>query len=204
MSLGSTTNTFLADLIKAGADAMSNLYYVEFSGTFLDSNEEVKVGLKVRNKDFTTPVFSQSQKNSVHYMTANLDWPMAVVSGDKSLSLNIRLDEDYKIYEFLLRQQAVTSIPNLAFATNHVPDSNNGGFRIDVYAFDRSKSEDPEAPSDPFADPTGYTKLYSFEYCWIKQISGLNYSYDSPTALTLTAEIGFFQYDDPMNLLVGE
>ncbi len=202
MSLASNTNTHLQDLIGVGSDAMSNLYYLEFSGSFLDGDTDLKVGMRVRTKDFAPPTFSQNQKNTVHYMTVSEDLPVPAVSGEKSLSLNIRLDENYEVYSFLLRQQAVTSIANLGYAGTDVPDSENGGFRIDVYAFDRGANSDLEATSNP-DDLSGYKKLYNFEYCWVKSISGLNYTYDSPSPITLTVNIGFFAYDDPMNLLLG-
>ena len=43
--------------------------------------------------------------------------------------------------------------------------------------------------------------MYTFEYCWVMDISGLDYSYNNQAALTVKVDIGFFQFDDPMNLL---
>lgn len=203
MSLGSNTNTYISDLINAGADAMTNLYYLEFSGSLLDNDENLKIGLKVRTKDFNPPEFSQDQKNTVNYISTTLDWPLSVVSGDKSFSLNIRLDKDYRVYQYLLRQKAVTSNTNLGFASGNVPDSNHGGFKVDVYSFDASKNGDTESAFDP-EDTKSYRKLYTFEYCWIKKIHPLQFAYDNPKAMEVKADIGFFKFDDPMNLLAKE
>ena len=200
MSLASATNTYLSDLINVGADAMNNLYYLEFSGTLLNADEELKLGMKVRNKDFTPPTFTQVGPNTVNFMTTSLDWPLAAISGDKKLSLTFRLDEHYAIYEYLLKQKSVTGNANLAFANNEVPDSENGGFKIDVYAFDRSLASETEDIANPESIEC-YRKMYTFEYCWVMDISGLDYSYNNQAALTVKVDIGFFQFDDPMNLL---
>lgn len=202
MSLASTTNTYVTDLISVGADAMNNLYYLEFEGSLFSSDEQLKIGLKVRNKDFTPPTFAQSTKNTVNFMTTSLDWPSPVITGDKKLSLTFRLDENYKLYEFFLNQKSVTGNANLAFATNGVPDSANGGFKITVYAFDRSLSDKIEGIADPTASEC-YRKLYSFDYCWVQNISGLDYSYNNNGALTLKVDILFFTFEDPMNLLLS-
>jgi len=204
MSLGSNSQSFISDLIQVGADAMTNLYFIEFSGSLMNHDENLKIGLRVRSKDFTPPTFTYSaSKNTVHYMTTSVDLPLSVVSGDKSLTFNFRVDSNYRLYEFLLRQQAMTSNANLGFANTDVHDSSNGGFKVDVYAFDRSKSSDIEAYCDP-SDTEAYTKLYSFDYCWIKSISGLNFSYDNTEPESVTVNVGFFTYDDPMNLLLEE
>lgn len=200
MSLASTTNTYISDLINAGADAMNNLYYLEFEGSSFSSDEPLKIGLKVRNKDFTPPTFSQAGPNTASFMTTSVDWPIAGFSGDKKLSLTFRLDENYRLYEFLLKQKSVTGNVNLAFANNDVPDSAHGGFKITVYAFDRSLAENVEDIADPTEEEC-YRKMYSFEYCWIQNITGLDYSYNNQTALNLKVDVGFFTFEDPMNLL---
>lgn len=203
MSLGSGSNTYLSELISVGADAMTNLYKVEFSGGLLDGEySDLPVALKVRNKDFTPPTFSQDQKNTVHYMTTSVDLPKSVVSGTKELTFKFRLDSNYRVYSFLLKQQSATGMANLGFATNGVPDSVDGGFKVAVYAFDRSLSNDIEALADPTEDDC-YRKMYEFRHCWIKKLSGLDYSYDNSNPEVLTVTVGFFDFDDPMNLLIS-
>jgi len=201
MSLGSSSNTYLNELISVGSDAMTNLYKVEFSGGLLDTEySDLPVALKVRNKDFHPPVFSQDQKNTVSYMTVSVDFPKAVISGTKELTFNFRLDENYRVYQYLLKQQSVTAMGNLGFVTNGVPDSADGGFKISVYAFDRSLSNNEEQIGDPTNDEC-YRKMYEFNHCWIKKITGLKYSYNTTDAETLTVTVGFFDFDDPSNLL---
>lgn len=196
MSLAS--NTYLKSLIDTGSDAMRNLYLVEFFGKSIeDIAEEV---LKVRNQDFTPPSFTQTTATK-SYLTVDVDVPVAEITGEKAFSLTFRLDSNYSVYKYLLEQQAATLSGNEGWAINEVPDSDTSyGFSVRVRAFDRSIK-------GAAADPNNYEEysvLYEFRHCWIKSLTGFSYTYNSNTPLTIKADIGFMDYDDPMNLLLKE
>ena len=188
------TNQYITSLIETGADAMKNLYYLEFQGGIL---EDISQSLKVRVSDFKPPTASQST-HSVQFMTVSMDLPSADISIDKSLSFSFRLDDNYNIYKYLLAQQATTLNGNKGFATNQVPDNSDSGngFTIKAYIFDRTLGNDMD-------DEACYRNMYTFRYCWISGISGLQYSYDSNNPITLSVSVKFLDFDDPMNTLLS-
>lgn len=192
MALGSNSGTYINSLIKAGSDVMHNLYFLKFSGCLI---EDISTALTVRVQDFTPPVFTMGNDEK-HYLTTSVSLPSASISGDKSLSFTFRLDSNYQVYEYLLKQQSSTLTGNIGWAINRVPKDveAEGGLIITAYAFDRSLGDNPD-------EEENYSKLYTFKYCYITGLSGLAYSYDNVSPLTIKADIKFLDYEDPMNLL---
>lgn len=193
-------NSYISTLINAGADAMRNLYYVEFTGSEIDNNEVVKTGLTVRNKDFSFSGLTHDVDTQT-FMTVSIDLPKASISGTKEITLNFRVDANWKVYQYLLTQQAKTMVGNLGFAANDVPDPTKGGFDVNVYALDETINKSEQL--DPSEQEKHFTKMYTFKYCWIKSLNGLQFNYNSPTPQTVTAQIGFWDFEDPQNLLEG-
>lgn len=191
-------NTYINTLISAGADAMKNLYYIEFTGSLIDNDENTKVGLTVRNRDFSFPGLTHGT-DTQSFMTVSVDFPKAEITGDKTLTLNFRVDSNWDAYKYLLKQQAVTSVANLGFAANDVPKAENGGVTINVYALDDPITDKNQL--DPDAQKTNFKKMYEFKYCWVKSLTGLTFSYNNATPQTVSASIGFWDFKDPQNLL---
>lgn len=187
------TNQYIKNLIAAGADAMKNLYYLEFRGSLL---EDVSQSLKVRVSDFKPPTASQGT-NSVNYLTVGLDFPSTSISIDKTISFTFRVDENYSLYKYLLAQQSSTMNANKGWAINRVPDNNDStnGLTIKAFVYDRQLG-------DSIDDEENYRNIYTFRYCWISSINGLSFSYDSSGAQTLSVTIKFMDFDDPMNTLL--
>lgn len=186
-------NTYLASLINTGSDAMKNLYLVEFSGGIF--TDEIVTALRVRNQDFTPPSFSQA-KDTKEYLSVSLDVPGAGITGDKTFSLNIRLDSNYKVYAALLKQQSYTMSGNDGWVTNEVPDSNatNAGFTVTVKAYKKTEGYSAD-------DEESYKPLYVFRHCWIKGLDPISYTYSSNSPLAIKANFAFMDYDDPKKLL---
>lgn len=181
---------------------MSNLFKLDFSGGLISAGSlsDMPISLMVRAGDFTPPVFNASTMNKVNFLTTSVDFPLASISGTKELSVKFRVDENYDVYAWLLHQQSQTSNGNLGYASGRVPDSNAEGFKVAVYAYDRSLAAVESDSADPDAS-SSYRKMYEYRHCWVKSIGDLSYSYDSPKAETVTVTIGFFEFDDPMHLL---
>ena len=190
-------STYIESLIEAGSDAQTNLFYIEISSNLTDSDELLKTGLKVRNRDFNFPGFTQGSY-TVNYMTTSVNFPSAQITGTKELTFNIRIDANYEVYSFLLQQQARTSVGNLAFATNNVPEVLEGGMEITVYALDKALTDAEYL--DP-SDTSGFTLMYKFKYCWIKNIQPLSFNYDGSSPLVAQVTVGFFDLEDAQNLL---
>lgn len=199
MATVNTPSTYLSSLVSAGPDAMTNLFYVELSSNTLNNNELLKTGLRVRNRDFNFTELTHATQ-TVNYMTVSLDIPSASLEGSKTFSLTFRVDANYDVYKYLLKQMARTSAPNLGYASNDVPDeAGEGGLTIRVYAIDKPLT------SSNHVDPEGdnFTLMYEFTHCWIENLAGLNYSYNSPDAETVTVTFGFWEYKNPQSLLLN-
>lgn len=199
MALFTTTDS-LSSLINAGADAMTNLYYVKINAADPDDNSILDTGLIIRSSNFTPPVFTHPV-HTVNYMTTSSDIPSTFITGDKSFTLSYRIDANYDIYKWMLRQQANTSAGNLAFAATDVPDYPGEGMTVTFYAMDEPLTEgqqvDPSLMSDTFK------KLWKFKYCWIGHVSQPTYTYDNSNPLQVDVKINFWDFEDPMNLLLG-
>lgn len=196
MSLTGTTNDYVQSLISVGADAMTNLFYLEFVGGKMGS-EYSSQHLKVRSGNFKAPTFTQGT-NEFHHMTVSVNMPKAEITGTKELSFTFRVDENFLVYKTLLAQKKVTSISNLGYAVNDIPSDtgNDGSFITKVYAYDGKGTI-----GDP--DSTSFKLLYQFNHCWVKNVKGLTFGYDSSNPITAQATVGFLDFDDPQNLLAS-
>ena len=197
MPISINSRQTITELINSGSDNMTNLFYAEFVDDFTSSDSHLANAVKVRISNFTPPTFSQGTY-SVNYMTVDSVFPSAVVNGTKSLSFSFRMDKSYEIYKYLLSQKAKTTVTNLGFATNEVPEPSEGGLTINIYGYNHPVTD--ESDLDP-SNIEAFTLMYTFRYCWIQSITLSNYSYSGSNPVTATVTIGFMDYDDPQNLL---
>lgn len=182
MSLSSATNEYLSQLIDVGADAMSNLFKVEFSGGVFDTNPNQWT---VRLNEFTPPDFKQVVDNNVNYLTTGLTLPKAAISGTKAFTVKFRLDENYNLYRQLLIQQTTAANMNLNLIYDNL-NNNDATFITKVYRVNGAIQES--------VDDINWELLYTYKYCFIKKISGLTYSYDNNGVESISAEIGFWDF----------
>lgn len=217
MTLGNTT-TYVDALIDAGADALSNLYYIQFISNgntgYVDST--ISTALTVRSTQVSLPTATHTDKER-HFLTTSANFPVSEIQLDKQFSITFRIDSHYDVYRFLLRQQAVTAIPNLAYAASELSeekeallkngDQNNKGFTVKFFSMAQGVSntvyETPAISGDGFIPSQhGYTPLYEFSYCWIEKLTPLEFGWDKADAQTVQASINFMKYLDPQNLLL--
>lgn len=217
MTLGNTT-TYIDALVDAGADALSNLYYIQFlsngNSGYVDGT--MSTALTVRSTQVSLPTATHSDKER-HFLTTSASFPVAEIQMDKQFSITFRIDSHYDVYRYLLRQQAVTTIPNLAYAASELSeeknaiitngDQNNRGFTVRFYSMQRGVSntiyETPVMTGDGFIPSQyGYKMLYEFSYCWIEKLTPLEFGWDKADAQTVQASINFMKYLDPQNLLL--
>ena len=200
---------YLQTLINAGSDLMSNLYYVDITVPTVMSEvlNTTQTGLIVRNKDFKAPAATHAE-HTVDYMTTSVTLPSTGIDITKTFTLKFRLDANYNVYKFLKAWQSLTSNATYEYASNTVPGElssavGDQGFVINVYALPGSIS----SSTQEIAGPGGTlqsdmsVKLYTFKYCWVKSVKGLSYSYSDSSEMEVSAEIGFFDFEDPQNLL---
>ena len=191
MSIGSNSSQYISALIEAGSDVMKNLYYLDFSGKYIDDYSQ---NLKVRVSNFTPPVPTQG-KQTFNYISTSVDMPTPAVTMDKTLKFTFRLDENYALYKALLKQQSTTMNAGTGWATNQVPSESDGGITVKAYVFDRSLGNDPD-------DEENYRPMYIYRYCYITDITGLTYSYEGPNPMTVSTNMKFLDFEDATDTLL--
>jgi hypothetical protein len=182
-------NSHIANLISAGADAMTNMFEVEF----YPPNRVNGSILKIRTKGFTPPAPTQ-KKYDVHWKTVSIPRPATKIELDRSLEFEIRIDSEYAVYEMLLDWQSETSAAAAGFAANGV--SNLG--KIVVKAL-KTAIEDPSdtgALGDLPANSVD-TLTWVFEDVWIEGITPPTYDTEDANAATCTAKFAYGKYSDP-------
>lgn len=225
LTLGDST-TYVQALIDAGADAQTNLFYLQFiSNTekgFISS--DLSTMYTVRATQLTLPTFTHSSKEN-NFFTTSMTVPVAEITGDKQFSITFRIDSNYRLYQELLRQQAVTSIPNLAYAATELSEEydaimsngadSNYGFKVRIYGLNHgvsnAKYETPLEGSGGFkpgpggnSSVGGYQLLYEFRYCWIEKLSPLKFDFNTADKQTIQCDINFMDFSDPQNLLLTD
>lgn len=191
MSIGSNSSQYISALIEAGSDVMKNLYYLDFSGKYLNDFSQ---NLKVRVSNFTPPIPTQG-KQSFNYITTSVDMPTPSFTMDKTLKFTFRLDENYELYRILLKQQSTTMNAGTGWATNQIPSESDGGITVKAYIFDRSLGNDPD-------DEENYRPMYIYKYCYITDITGLTYSYEGANPMTISVTIKFLDFEDATDTLL--
>lgn len=195
-------NEYLSSLVSAGSDALSNLFYVKLvSSNSLKDN--VITSLIIREQDFTPPTFTQG-KTSIAFVTTKLDVPTAQYTGTKEFPLKFRLDANYDAYKKLLWLRSATANHSIGYVSGEIPTKSNGSdqyFNVEVYAITNpidlnsySSMSSPQGSND-------FKLLYQFQNCWIKEITGFNYSYSGSSPMVITATVGFQIFTDPSDNL---
>lgn len=193
-----TTSDSLSSLINAGADAMSNLYYIKINAADPDDDSVLDTSLTIRSSNFTPPAFTHPV-HTVNYMTTSSDIPSTAITGEKSFTLSFRMDANYDLYKYLLRQQANTSIGNLAYAATDVPTYPGNGMMVTVYAMDKALIDQDQVNPEEMSE--NFVELWKFKYCWVGHVSQPTFSYENSNPIQIDAKINFWDFEDPMNLL---
>lgn len=191
MATLSQSNTYLNDLINAGTDAFSNLFFVEFSGNAVPNDLRLagdnSVTYRINDFNFTPPTHSKSKKD---FMTESLEVPNTSYEFTKSFDIKIRVDKGYKIYKQLLQLQS-----NLDYINSTATTLVDNNFNVNVYR--ASSSENDIDETSDLSVNSSWKKIHGFEYCWISKITPPSFSYDSSDAQTCTVTIKFYKYVGP-------
>ncbi len=182
-------NSHIATLISAGADAMTNMFEVEF---YPPHNVNASM-LKIRTKGFTPPAPTQ-KKYDVHWKTVSVAKPATKIELDRTLEFEIRIDSEYDVYKLLLDWQSKTSAAAAGFAANRVNDL--GKIVVKVLS---TAIEDPTDTGALEALPASSldTLTWVFEDVWIEGITPPTYDTEDANAATCTAKFAYGKYSDP-------
>ena len=200
----SNSTTWLSSLISTGADAMTNLYYVDFTAGVADDDKEK---FTVRLSSISgLPTFSHKTETK-KFMTVDFDAPIDNFDFEKKLTLEFRLDQNYELYTKLVEIMGQTSKPSLGYATTRVTpysttadeiDAQNN-LKITIKVPKNIPVEDSSKGWNKGAGNTEFSDLYTFTYCWISKVSGLeSFSYDSVSARTVKAEVYYYDWSGPL------
>lgn len=196
--MASLNNTYIKRLIDSGADAMSNLYYVEFNLPEVGELNAASLGLTVRAGDFNPPAApSHDQGHTINFVTSSLKVPTASYTMDRSFSVTFRLDENYDLYKYLKSLQHKTSDALTGFANTVLPWEVDASKDFVIKVFSTQTGSGNLYYNSEETSPEINSLMYKFEKCWIKKISDISYSYDSATPLTITADFGCQYYEGP-------
>lgn len=195
---GITINESLSQLVSAGSDAMTNLYYTKFTGVVGDL-KDVVTALTIRAGDFKAPAVTQGT-HKVNFLTVDSDLPSAKIDYNTTFDLTFRVDQNYSLYKYLKAAQANTSLASMGIAETEVPEPGSPyGLGFEVYA--------PLKGAHTFSDvgddglPQGWSMIYRFGHLWVKKISPLSFSYNNSGEVKVTVTFGFFEYDyDPSGI----
>ena len=194
----SETSEYLNALIGVGNDAMTNLYYLKFTGKPATSSNIVQ-SLIVRAGDFQPPKPEQGN-HSVNFLTVDALFPSPEIKIDKQFDITFRVDEGYKVYEYLLALQSATSVASIGRAYTVTNPSGNStdilGLEVYVPGNAAEMKANEIASGIGGGIPSGWDKAYEFKYLWIKKITPPRFSYENPQAATIGATFGFFTYKD--------
>jgi hypothetical protein len=191
------SDTHITTLLGAGADAMTNMYEVEFippAGMYSDQGP----ALKIRTKGFTPPEPKQKEYE-VHYKTTSAKKTATKIELERTLEFEIRVDAYYDVYKCLLEWQSYSMIASVGYAGN---DTRYGTGKIIVKALDNpivgigSRGAVGDISTET-------TVKWVFEDVYLPDMTPPAYTSEDAEAATVTAKFTFGNYIDPQTILVG-
>lgn len=185
MGLASNNNKYIQSLIATGSDAMQNLYILDFSSNNIQG-EDVSLMFRVRCSGFTPPNPSMGE-HTVSYLTVSTDLPSSSFSFDKTLNFSFRLDSNYNLYTYLLKELNKNLNGGKNFASNLAPSDD---LTITARVFDTSLGSDMDKEEN-------YRPFAQYKYCYVTKVTPPSYSNNgSSSPLNVSATIKFLDYED--------
>lgn len=171
----------LQSLIDAGSDAQSNLYEVTFSGGKLGDNTD---DLTIRCSGFT-PVFPTQSTYSVAFVTAKIERPVTKIDLTRNFSITFRSDDNWKLYQKLLEQQALTMHASKSYVNHRFESIKDNLFNVNVNRLQRLGEVNDNT-----------VQLFHFRYCWISEITSPDFSTQDASPVTINCKINFLAMED--------
>lgn len=183
------SNNLMQSLISSGADALNNLFEVEFTGIGTNYISDVDQDLKVRCQGFTPPATSQDSYQ-VRFVNAYIDLPTSKVNVTRNFSLTFRVDANYTILKALEDQMGATFNPQNNYTATDISYINENGFTVTVRAINEAIN-----PNN-YEEEYSTVDLFEFRGCWISNIPSLQYSTSSAGPASVTVTINFLTMYD--------
>lgn len=199
MSLLTTPSQWNTELINSGADALAHLYYINFVNA--GDNSQL---FTVRNSEISGLPSPSHKTETKSFQTIDLEVPKCEFDYSKKLTLSFRLDYQYKIYEELLKLMRETSMASVGYATSIIgggttSKDNASLFNMEVI-IPSGVNKAGESDYSNNTNGSNFDKkhpLYTFKYCWVSKISGLEDFSDSSGSKVIKADIYYYSYEGP-------
>jgi hypothetical protein len=204
-------------LLNAGADAMDNLFDVDFH--LPDSDLSSWSSGSIRCIGFDPPIFTLKTYDAP-YKTTRVKRSAGKIEGDRSFKIQFRLDAYYNIYRTLLRWRSACMQPATGFASTRITptDPKNNPFlgSIDVTSIGAPVSQEageigvnslstyvgltePTAPSILSTVSTKDKKYlaWRFFHVWVMDVTPPAFKTGGGDPQIITAAFGFGSFADP-------
>lgn len=162
MSLNSTS--FIQTLINSGADASLNLFEFTFQPQKGDDLTTVKETFSCRVTQITNLYQRDNTTTEIGYQNISIPVIGTGTQITRTLGFNVRIDEDYYVYDKLRQLQSIDNFGNITFNKNK---------RVNVTI----------KPLRPATNGTYYYGTYKWKFydCYIYSVSALTFAYSSAT-----------------------
>ena len=155
----------LTSLINAGADAPANLYLITFS---TNGNKEITDALQVRTGNFVMPSVAANTVE-LPYMNDVYHKPVPSSNIDKIGSFTLRVDKDFKCYDFLKSRVAVTETGDW---TSDLEDLLIDEIKVEYVSVEKGDSLTP-------------IKTWQFRNCYILSVGSFSYDHGNSNPLSI-------------------
>ena len=209
--MASLAENHVTELIKAGADAMSNMYDVKI--VFPD-DIQTQLGtdiqaMIVRAKGFTPPE-AEVVNYKVNYKTVEIDRPATKITMNRQFTISFRLDAYYAVYRALKMWAGRNGTPSTGYASNALWDSaagspNNIKGRVIVTALSTPVLMDPSNPyfaegvnTGNFSEnPNSENLIWEFDDVWVQKMTEPQFTMDDAGTMDIEATFFFGNMKDP-------
>lgn len=187
--------SYLTQLVENSADALGNLYLVEFEnstsgGEDIEIPESMLPYVTVRTKEFSWSMPSQ-ESYEIKFLTAKINRPKAFVKVDHSFSFTLRVDSYYNVYAYLLKYQKNTTFnPEEGWAHNNIEDIKDKLMNIQVSLLKRKEN------SSISSKDLEQVKIAKFNHCWIESIDPISFKTGTADPVEIKVNMKFLELND--------
>jgi hypothetical protein len=191
-------NTYISELVGAGADAMTNMYEVNFTlpeSSALGIDAGSTQSLRIRTDGFTPPADSQATY-AVHWKTVSVDRPSTKIVMDRQFAITFRVDAEWDLYKLLLKWKGITSVGSVGFASQLLTEA-LGTVAVKALGVPIGRPDQVAAAIDDVPTIADDSRLlWEYHNVWIETITNPDFSTESTEPAKVTATFRFGDFRD--------
>lgn len=195
-------NQAVSAIIRAGADAMNNIFYarITWPENLLKTIQVSSLNLAVRCQGFTPPSFTMGSQ-TIMYKGVPVKKPYPIIQGDKELKLSFRIDANYKVYQLFKEWQYLYFRPFVNVSRNHIPsEKDRGGIEVIVPTVPSHwkeasfGSEVNDIDEKPLGVTDDNTMSWKFQDVWVTGIVEPQYKQGDASSMNTEITFSFIHY----------